>query len=241
MLYLRSLLFNTALFVSVPFFAIVSLLCAWLPYPQRYQVIIAWQRSMVWLATLLCGIRYEVCGLENLPKQACVIASNHQSMWETLAFFAIFPDVCFVLKQELLHIPLFGWALRLLNPIAIDRSKKGSAMDQVLRQGKARLLAGHYVIIFPEGRRMATPQPASFRSGAATLAKHAGVPVIPVSHDAGKYWPRRSWIKRPGTVKVTIGTPILTTDKSVSQIQGEMVEAIIRQYNQSSGSENPSA
>jgi 1-acyl-sn-glycerol-3-phosphate acyltransferase len=227
MLYIRSFIFNSLLVLTVPFYAIVAFSFFWLPYDKRYPFLIAWQRSMVWLATKICGVRYEIKGWENMPKQPCIIASNHQSTWETLAFSAIFPNICFVLKKDLLFIPFFGWALKMWQPIAIDRSKKGGVMEQVIRQGSERLALGRSVIIFPEGRRMPADQPGQFRSGAAALAKATGAPLVPVCHNAGKFWPRRGWLKRPGLITVHIGKPIYPAH--VEEVHEQMVESISTQ------------
>ncbi len=226
MLYLRSFLFNFLMFITVPFFATFSLACFWMPYEKRYPIIIAWQCLMIDLAKKICGIRYEIYGWENLPEVPFVIASNHQSTWETLAFPAIFPNVCYVLKKELFNIPFFGWTLRLLQPIAIDRSQKANAMEQILRQGKERLDKGRTIIIFPEGRRMPIDQPGQFRAGAAVLAKTTNVPLVPVSHDAGKCWPRRSWLKRPGVITIKIGKPILPDNISPAELHQKLVEVL---------------
>lgn len=226
MIYLRSLLFNALMFITVPIYTAAVFLFCWLPYDKRYPFLISWQRSMVWLATKICGIRYEVEGIENLPKEACIIASNHQSTWETLAFSVIFPNICFVLKRDLLHIPFFGWSLRLWQPIAIDRKQKGGVLEQVIRQGSERLALGRSIIIFPEGRRMPADQPGQFRSGAAALAKATGAPLVPVCHNAGKVWPRRGWLKRPGLITVHIGKPIYSKQSESHDIHERMVETI---------------
>lgn len=227
MLYIRSLLFTSLLFITVPFFATALLLFFWLPYDKRYPLVTAWQRSMIWLADKICGIRYEIKGWENMPKQPCIIASNHQSTWETLAFSVIFPNVCFVLKKDLLFIPFFGWGLKLWQPIAIDRSKRGGVMEQVISQGCERLALGRSIVIFPEGRRMPADQPGQFRSGAAALAKASGAPLVPVCHNAGKFWPRRGWLKRPGTITVHIGKPIYP--EHAPEVHEQMVDVITTQ------------
>ncbi|MBY0544640.1 MAG: 1-acyl-sn-glycerol-3-phosphate acyltransferase [Gammaproteobacteria bacterium] len=227
MLYLRSLLFNFLMFMTVPFFAMFSLACFWLPYEPRYHIVVAWQRCVVFLAKKICHVRYEIYGLENLPPAPFVIASNHQSTWETLAFPVIFPNVCYVLKKELLNLPFFGWALHLLEPIAIDRAQKTNAMEQVLKQGSARLQKGRTVIIFPEGKRMPLNQPGQFRSGASILAKTAGVPLVPLTHDAAKCWPKHGWLKRPGIITIKIGKPIWPEEGSSTEIHAKMQEAIL--------------
>lgn len=231
MLYLRSLFFNFLMFASVPFFAMFSLACFWMSYEKRYPIVVAWQRSIVFLAKKICHIRYEIYGLENLPPAPFIIASNHQSTWETLAFPVIFPNVCYVLKKELLRLPFFGWALRLLEPVAIDRAQKANAMEQVINQGSARLQKGRTVIIFPEGKRMPFEQPGQFRAGASILAKAAAVPLVPLAHDAGKCWPRHGWLKRPGIITIKISKPIWPEEKSSTEIHSEMETSILMKNN----------
>jgi 1-acyl-sn-glycerol-3-phosphate acyltransferase len=181
---------------------------------------------MTWLAKWICGINYEVHGAENLPAHPFIIVSNHQSTWETFAFFKIFSNVCFVLKKELLTIPLFGWALRLLEPIAIDREQKGSALEQVIQQGTQRLQLGRTIIIYPEGKRMPPGHLGKFKLGAAVLAKAANCPIVPVAHDAGRCWRRRGFLKKPGTIHVKILSPIYPGDKSTSEFTQAVVAAI---------------
>ncbi|MFN7097050.1 MAG: lysophospholipid acyltransferase family protein [Gammaproteobacteria bacterium] len=231
MRYLRSFLFNTLLFISTPFYTAAAFLFCWLSYDKRYPFLIAWQRSMIWLAEKICGIRYEVKGLENLPNEPCIIASNHQSAWETLAFCVIFPNICFVLKKELLYLPFFGWALWLWQPIAIDRKQKSGVLEQVIRQGSERLALGRSVIIFPEGKRMPADQPGQVRSGAAALARATGAPLVPVSHNAGKFWPRRGWLKYPGLITVHIGKAIYPENHEYEQnkLHCKLVSTITKQ------------
>lgn len=226
MIYLRSLIFNIILFIAVFFFSVLGSLTFCLPYKKRYFILTGWQRSMTWLVKRLCGIDYEVIGKENLPRGACVIASNHQSTWETLAFFVIFPDITFVLKKELLQIPIFGWALRLLRPIAINRQQSSNAMTQLLQQGKQLLAEGRSIVIFPQGKRMPVDHPGVFRTGASILAKETQAPLVPVSHNAGEFWARRGWLKRPGLITVNIHPPIDPTHLSISEIQHRLVACI---------------
>ncbi len=220
-MFLRSALFNLVMWTAVAIYAPLSLLTAPLPYPWRYRFIIQWTRFHIWLARWLLGITYQVEGLEHLPSGAAVVLSKHQSAWETLAFPEIFPRVTWILKRELLWIPLFGWALALLRPVAIDRGAARRALKQVIAQGSARLAEGTWVGVFPEGTRVAPGERRPYQSGGALLAAEAGYPVVPVAHNAGRYWPRRSFVKRPGTVRVVIGPPI--------QTQGRKPQDIIRE------------
>ena len=163
---------------------------------------------MLFLLRVICGIEYRVLGAEHIPKKPSIVLSKHQSAWETLAFQKIFPPQVWVLKKELLRIPFFGWGLAMTSPIAIDRSSGKAALEQVVEQGRDRLRQGFWVVIFPEGTRIAPGKKGKYRIGGAWLATHVNVPVVPVAHNAGEFWGRNSFIKRPGTITVSIGAPI---------------------------------
>jgi 1-acyl-sn-glycerol-3-phosphate acyltransferase len=205
---LRSALFWLALLVLTPPYALLALASAPLPRLARYRFISGWSRMMLWLLRRLCGIRWEVEGREHLPDRPAVILSKHQSAWETLAFQEIFPPQVHVLKRELLWLPFFGWGLALMSPIAINRSRGMAALRQMARRGKERLDQGFWVVVFPEGTRVAPGERREYRQGGAWLAAHAGAPVVPVAHNAGRVWPRNSFLKYPGKVTVRIGPAI---------------------------------
>lgn len=196
------------MWVTVALYAPPVLLTFPLSFKWRFRIISQWARLHVWLARVLCGLRYEVYGREHLPPGPAILMAKHQSSWETLAFALIFPPQTWVLKREVLWIPLFGWALALLRPIAINRQSKQRAMQQVIAQGRERLQAGIWVTVFPEGTRVAPGHRRRWGQGGAVLAAETGYPVVPVAHNAGYYWPRRSFLKRPGTIKVLIGPVI---------------------------------
>jgi len=162
---------------------------------------------MVWLR-LICGVKVSVTGLENVPNGPCVILSNHQSAWESFYFQWLFRPVSFVLKRELFWIPFFGWSLATMAPIGIRRSHPAGAIRQVFRLGQERLSKGLKVVIFPEGTRNPDGQLGAFKTGGAALAKLSGVPILPISHNAGAHWPATTWLKYSGTVQVTIGPAI---------------------------------
>jgi 1-acyl-sn-glycerol-3-phosphate acyltransferase len=205
---LRSTLFAAVLALITPLFAAIALLTFALPALTRYRIITLWSRCVVWAARAICGIRYRVVGTEHLPVKPCIILSKHQSAWETLALQLIFPPQVWVLKKELLRVPFFGWGLAMLSPIAIDRSARREALQQLIEQGRERLAAGFCIVIFPEGTRIAPGQRGKYRPGGARLAVETATPVIPVAHNAGLRWGRNAFIKRPGLVTVSIGAPI---------------------------------
>lgn len=208
--WLGSIFFTLCLFVSVPFYGTVALLTAPLPRSWTYDVAVAWVDSMFWLLRRLCGLDYRVEGLEHLPKQSSIVLMKHSSAWETLAQIKIFPRQTWVLKRELMWVPILGWVLWLLSPIAIDRRGGGVAVQQVVDQGRERLMAGVWVMVFPEGTRMPAGQTRRYGLSGVLLASAMELPVIPVAHNAGYFWPRRGWLKRRGTIRVVIGAPIET-------------------------------
>jgi len=157
---------------------------------------------------VICGIRMEVRGAENIPKRPCIVLCKHQSAWETFALQTVFPPQVWVLKRELLWLPFFGWGLALTSPIAIDRSKGKQAMRQLLEQGRDRLARGFCVVIFPEGTRMPYGVHGKYKVGGAVLAENTGTLVVPVAHNAGKFWGRNAFWKHPGTIVMSIGKPI---------------------------------
>ena len=180
-----------------------------LPFPKRYKFInVYWCRCALFLVRTILRINYKVTGAENVPDVPCVILSNHQSTWETFFLSAYFSPLSQVLKRELLYVPFFGWAMAMLRPIAIDRKNPKEALRQVASQGDELLKQGTWVLIFPEGTRVPHGQMGKFSRGGTALAVNAGLPVLPIAHNAGKFWPREGWGKRPGTIEVVIGEPM---------------------------------
>jgi len=218
---LRSALFFLILLVVTPPYAVFSLLCAPLPRLARNRAIAGWTRLIVALARPILGIRYRVEGAEHLPREPAVVLSKHQSAYETLAFNQIFPPQVHVLKRELLWIPFFGWGLALMSPIAINRGRGIRALREIARRGRIRLDQGFWVIVFPEGTRVAPGKRRRYQPGGAWLAAHAGVPVVPVAHNAGLVWPRYAFMKRPGTVTFRIGQPIPAKGRDPNEVIAE--------------------
>lgn len=217
-IFIRSLIFSL-IFSTITFF--YSFLCVLAkPAPQRfrYKMITCWTGFMVWLAKVICGIKYELQGKENIPKENGIIFSKHQSTWETFYLTTVFDQPTIILKKELLRIPFFGWGLAIIDPIAIDRSQKRSALDQIITQGKKYLREGRYILCFPEGSRVKPGEVVKYKIGGGRLAEATCAPVIPVAHNAGEFWPRKGFMKIPGTVKVVIGPAIDTHNKSATDI-----------------------
>jgi len=218
MLALRSLLFTLGMGISTLVFAPLSVLTFPFPFATRYRFISQWARFNLWWLKKTCRLSYEVSGQKNIPVTNSIIFCKHQSAWETLALQRIFPPQIWLLKHELLWVPLFGWGLAMLEPIAIDRKSGKKAIRQLLEQGTARLRAGRWVVIFPEGTRVAPGKKGRYAPGGAMLAERSGFPVVPVAHNAGEFWPRRGFIKRPGVIKVVIGPLIESKGKSAQEI-----------------------
>lgn len=218
MLVIRSLIFLLLQIIITPVFSALALLTFPLSPLTRYRIISLWAKMMLPILRVVCGIRHQVIGVENLPKQPCVILCKHQSAWETLALQEVFPPQVWVLKRELLWIPFFGWALALTSPIAIKRSDGKGAMRQLLEQGKQRLAQGFCVVVFPEGTRIPYGQRGKYKIGGALLAASSGVPVIPVAHNAGRLWGRNAFSKHPGLITMSIGTPIETKGLKAEEI-----------------------
>jgi len=225
---IRGTIFYVALALSAVIWALISLPLFLLPLRRRYWWITRWCVIVDWLVRVIGGIRVQVEGLENRPDTHGVVLANHQSAWETLNMVFHFYPQSWVLKRGLLKIPVFGWVLAHLEPIAIDRRDPRAALRQVLEQGKERLASGRWVVVFPEGTRVLPGQRERYQQGGALLACRAGVPVTPVAHNAGEHWPRNGVRMRPGTIYVRIGPPIDTvgrTPASVTQEAQDWIDA----------------
>ncbi len=218
--YFRSLLFYLGMFGSVPLFAFLGifLYLVRVPFHTRYLIVTQWSTFTLWWLKLTCKVDYRVEGLEHVPQQTAILFCKHQSAWETLALQRIFPPQIWVLKRELMWLPLFGWAMATLKPIAIDRNAGRKAVKKIIETGTQRLRDGLWVVIFPEGTRVSPGQTKRFGIGGALLAEKSGYPVVPVAHNAGEFWPRRAFLKKPGTITVVIGPAIDSKGRSASKI-----------------------
>lgn len=224
---IRSSLFALVLLVITPPYALVALATFALPRMARYRIISGWSRLAMFFSRKILGIDWRIEGRENLPATPAIILSKHQSAWETMAFQLIFPPQVHVLKRELLWIPFFGWGLALMSPIAIDRTRGVAALRSIARRGRERLEQGFWVVIFPEGTRVAPGERRDYQLGGAWLAAASGAPVVPVAHNAGLFWPRNSFLKRPGTVTVRIGPMIQAANrdpKTISKLAETWIE-----------------
>ncbi|MBT8444683.1 MAG: 1-acyl-sn-glycerol-3-phosphate acyltransferase [Gammaproteobacteria bacterium] len=209
------------------------LLLFWAPSSWVQFVLVCFCRFALWAGGFFCGMKVVVEGQENIPDTPSVIMIKHTTILETYGHVAMFPKTAWVIKRELLNVPFIGWAIGLvLNPIAINRGKGRSAVKQVIQQGKQRLSEGTWVTIFPEGTRVHSGETRKYGISGAALAQEAGVPIVPVAHNAGDFWPRRQFSMRPGTVRFCIGLPIDASAQSPKEtnlivqawIEGKMAE-----------------
>lgn len=216
--FVRSLLFLLlAILVTAPAGLFVTLAVV-LPMRARFALIAAWRALFMALCAHVLGLRYRVIGRENIPATPSVVLSKHQSAWETVGLQEIFPPLVFVLKKSLLMIPFLGWAFAAVKMISIDRKAGKDALRQVIDQGRERLAAGYWVVIFPEGTRMAPGQTRRFKMGGAQLAVNAGALAVPVAHNAGEFWARNAFVKKSGLVTVSIGPAIDPSGKSADEV-----------------------
>jgi 1-acyl-sn-glycerol-3-phosphate acyltransferase len=228
MILARSLLYYLLLMLSVGIFGLWMLVAKlFAPIHVIDRSATRWGRLNLWLQRWICGLGYRIRGLENLPDRACIVMAKHQSAWETIALRGLLPDAqSWVLKKELLRLPVFGTGLRIARAIPIDRAAGRKAVLQVVRDGIQRLSEGRCVIIFPEGTRTEPGERRKYGLGGAVLAERSGAPVIPIAHNAGVFWRRRGVRKYPGTIDVVIGRPIQPGGRKAAEIMRE-VEAWI--------------
>ncbi|WP_309085125.1 1-acyl-sn-glycerol-3-phosphate acyltransferase [Chelativorans sp.] len=209
MLFLRSLAFNFAfyanLIIQMIFWTPIYFL---LPRRKAWFVPKFWAASCLWLHRALARARAEITGLENLPEGSCIIAPKHQSFWDTIAFLPWIPDALYILKRELMWIPLFGWYVAKMRMIPIDRGSRSRALKQAVRIGRERMKEGRQLIIYPEGTRRPVGAEPAYKYGIVELYAQLQVPVVPVAHVAGLYWPRRRFMRYPGVIRARFLPPI---------------------------------
>ena len=233
MLLIRSLLFIVIAGATAGLSALAILLSFWAPSRVHWAITVGWCRLGVWLGKVICGLETRVEGLENLPDDPSVIMIKHTSTLETYWQVTVFPKTTWVIKHEVKYVPILGWAMKLmLDPIFINRSAGRSAVKQVIEQGKKKLAEGTWITVFPEGTRMPPGETRRYGVSGAALAQKAGCKIVPVAHNAGDYWGRRSVIKRPGKIRMCIGPPIDPADrdpKETNLIVQEWIEGKMRE------------
>lgn len=227
---LYSTLFYLGLFLATALIVTFSPLL--FPFSQklRSRYISLWAYFVIWWLKITCNLDFQVEGRENIPDNNALILAKHQSAWETIALQTIFPPQTWVLKRELLWLPIFGWGLALTRPIAIDRAAGKKALRQVINQGIDRLQRGLWVVIFPEGTRTAPGQRQRYAIGGAMLAEKSGYPIVPVCHNAGEFWPKQGFSKKPGVITLVIGEPFSPVGMKAGEINTRVEEWIETTY-----------
>ena len=219
---LRSMLYTSWLFVGTLLYAAAVLLVCWTPRRVLNALANSWANGQLRMLAWLCDLTYVVEGRENLPAGAHVSMWKHSSSWETIAQAALLPPQSWVLKRELMWIPVVGWAIRFFKPIAINRKAGTTAVNQVVEQGTQRLAEGLWILVFPEGTRVGAGEHRKYGVSGALLASRAGCKVVPVAHNAGEFWPRRGWLKKPGVIQVAFGPAIEAAGRDPRQVNEEV-------------------
>jgi 1-acyl-sn-glycerol-3-phosphate acyltransferase len=205
---LRSLLFNFLFYVNTTLHVLIAVPTLVMPYRAVVEVARMWGRVNLWLLRHVCRLEVEWCGREKIPPGGLIVASKHQSTWETFALLTVLADPVFILKRELMWIPVFGWCLRKGGMIPVDRGAGRSALAAMTKLARAALAAGRQIIIFPEGTRRPAGAEPKYKFGVAFLYADCGAPCLPVALNSGLFWPRRRFLRFPGKVRVEILDPI---------------------------------
>jgi len=232
LIFLRSALFNVLFYANL-----IILLILALPtflFPSRHGILFmatTWGRTSLWLLRVICGIRYEIRGREKLPPGGMLVAAKHQSTWETFALLPLFPDFSFIIKRELMWIPVFGWFTVKAEMVPIDRSAGAQTMSKMLAHARRALRDGRQIVIFPEGTRRAAGAEPAYKFGIARLYGELDTPCVPIALNSGLYWPRRKFLRYPGTIRVEILDPIppgLAPKEFLDRLQETMENATAR-------------
>ena len=215
---IRALFFWILFLPGVLIAAMVVSLLFFLSVESRQVIVRIWIEWSLGVLRLFCGLKYEVSGLENIPSDGFIVMSKHSSTWETIALQRFFKPMIWVVKRELTWIPFFGWALKSMGSIALNRGTGRKAINQLIEESSEHMAKGRILMLFPEGTRVPPGQKKPFKIGGAVVSEKTGYSILPIAHNAGEFWPRHSWIKWPGTIRVSIGKPISAKDKSAEQI-----------------------
>jgi len=220
---LRSALYFLVMLLTVAPYSFLTLAWSWVPQQRRYWLVTGWTRLAVFAARVICGIRWQVQGLENLPDGPAIVLCKHQSAWETLWLTTAMPrPLTFVYKRELHFLPFFGWGIATLGMINIDRSRGKDAFEQVVEQGTERLAKGWWIVIFPEGTRTAPGASPQYKTGGSRLAVRTATRIVPIAVNSGELWPRKAFLKLPGTITVSIGPPIDAAGRTADAVAAQV-------------------
>jgi 1-acyl-sn-glycerol-3-phosphate acyltransferase len=203
-----SIVFNILFYLNLILHCVAAIPTLVLPRRAIVGLIQFWARTNIWLLRVVCGIKVEFRGLEKIPPGALLVASKHQSLWETFALFAVFPDPAYILKRELIHIPFFGWYAWKAGMIPVDRGRRSLALATMTVRARAELARNRQILIFPEGTRRAPGASPNYKYGVVHLYAESGIPCLPIALNSGLFWPRRSFRRFPGTIVVEILDPI---------------------------------
>lgn len=208
MIYIRSVIFNLAFYTFLFLLMLFALPIFLLPWKWVWWMPTTWARTSLWMLRVLAGVKFELRGIENKPEGGVLIASKHQSTWETFVLLFVAERPAYLAKRELFMIPFFGWYLSRFRQISVNRARGSSALKSMIPQAKAAVKDGRDVVIFPEGTRRAPGDPPSYKFGVTALYRILKVPVVPVALNAGVFWPRRTFLRYPGTIVMEILPPI---------------------------------
>jgi 1-acyl-sn-glycerol-3-phosphate acyltransferase len=225
--FIRSVLYFLFQLVTVAPWSFVAIIVYPLPRRMRYNIVMKWLDIAIWGAKHILGIRWQVKGQEHLNRSNVILLSKHQSTWETF-FYPTFIDreMCYVFKRELLLVPFFGWGIGLLDMIHINRNRGRDAFEDIVTQGSAKLAQGRWIVMFPEGTRIPPGQQGTYRTGGIRLAQRTGASIIPVAVNAGEFWPKTPFTKKPGVVTVVFGPPIECAGRDTESIRLEVEQWI---------------
>ncbi|WP_420134878.1 lysophospholipid acyltransferase family protein [Rhodopseudomonas sp.] len=207
-IFIRSLIFNVLFYLLLVFWILVALPTVVLPRRALIKVAKLWGQNSIWLMRMVCGTKVEFRGLEKIPQGPLIVAPKHQSMWETFALLQHFDEPLYILKRELTWIPFFGWLLVKADMIAINRQKGGRILMEMARRASEEVNRGRQLIIFPEGTRTAVGAPPHYKAGIAQIYSDCNVPCLPVALNSGLFWPRRQFMRYPGTIVVEFLDPL---------------------------------
>ncbi len=223
---LRSTLFWLFFLPVTLLTAILLVMIFYAPLKMRIGLIRIWINYSLGLLHYFCGLKYRIEGLNNIPKHGFILMSKHSSTWETIALQKFFDPMVWVVKRELTRIPIFGWGLMAVNAIALNRGTGRKAINQLIQESKKRMDQGRILMLFPEGTRVLPMEQKPFKTGGAIVSEKTGYAILPIAHNAGEFWPRHSWIKWPGTIRLVIGEPIEPEGKKSDQIIAEVKQWI---------------